>query len=72
MPEDEVSTLEEIQQRVVGEMEGFAKANPEIIEAMRVMNMSMPDYLQALESVRAAETFSCSSTSDLPLQIGRC
>ena len=71
MPEDDIKTLEAMQQKVVGEIEEFAKANPEIIEAMEVMNMSMPDYLQAMESVRATETFSCSSSSDLPLQIGQ-
>jgi hypothetical protein len=69
MPEDDVRTFEAIQRTVVEDIEEFAKNNPEIIEAMKVMNISMPDYLQAMESVRAAETFSCSSSSDLPLQI---
>ena len=62
--------FEELQEEVVEGMAEFARNNPEIIEAMRVMNMSMPDYLQAIQSVREAETFSCSSHSSLPFEIG--
>ena len=58
-------SFEQMQESIVGRMEEFSRDNPEIIEAMQVMNMSMPDYLQAIQSVREGETFSCSSS--LPL-----
>jgi len=63
-------SAEELQDQIVEGMAEFSRNNPEIVEAMQVMNMSMTDYLQAIQSVREAETFSCSSHSDVPLQIG--
>lgn len=69
-PADIKKGFEDIQQGVVEGMAEFSRNNPEIVEAMQVMNMSMPDYLQAIQAVREAETFSCSSDSDPLLNIG--
>jgi len=62
--------FEALQEAVVERMRELSEGNPEIVEAMRVMNMSMPDYLQALQAVREVDTFSCSADSNLLLNVG--
>jgi hypothetical protein len=42
-------------------MAAFSAQNPEIIEAMAVMNIALPDYLQAVEAIRGGQTMSASS-----------
>jgi hypothetical protein len=66
MPQEQNNTSDVLQEEVVKAMDEFAKANPEIIEAMRVMNMSLADYLQAMECARGGLTVSYSSY--LPVQ----
>ena len=70
MQPQENKTSEEIQLTIVGDIEEFRKNNPEIIAAMEVMNMSMTDYLQAMESVRGGgKTDSYSAASHIPIQL---
>ncbi|MGB6942534.1 MAG: hypothetical protein WBE37_09085 [Bryobacteraceae bacterium] len=69
MQPQENKTSEEIQLTIVGDIEEFRKNNPEIIAAMEVMNMSMTDYLQAMESVRGGQTYSYSAASHIPIQL---
>jgi hypothetical protein len=63
------NSFESLQEGIVKEIEQFSKDNPEIVEAMKVMNMSMDDYIQAMDSVRATQTFSCSSFTQLPTHL---
>ena len=61
MPQQEKKTSDVLQEEVLKAMSEFAKNNPEIIEAMQVMNMSIADYLQAMESALGGQTVSYSS-----------
>ncbi len=61
MPPLETKTPEELQDEIVKAMDDFAKLNPEIAQAMQVMNMSLADYLQAMEAARGGQTASYSS-----------
>ena len=65
----EPTDFEALQESVVREIEQFSTDHPEIMEAMQVMNMSIADYIEAMDSVRARQTFSCSSFSHLPTQL---
>jgi hypothetical protein len=66
MPQQGNKTSDVLQEEVLKAMSEFAKNNPEIIEALQVMNMSLADYLQAMECTRGGQTVSYSSY--LPLQ----
>jgi hypothetical protein len=66
MPEQENKTSDVLQEEVLRAMNEFAKNNPELMEAMNVMNMSLADYLRAMECARGGQTVSYSS--NLPLQ----
>jgi hypothetical protein len=59
---------EAVQQSILGSIEEFEKNNPEIVEAMGVMNMSMVQYLTAMESVRGGQSVSYSSSAHIPIQ----
>jgi len=53
--------IQALQARIVEGMAAFSAQNPEIIEAMAVMNIALPDYLQAVEAIRGGQTMSASS-----------
>jgi hypothetical protein len=61
MPENENKNPQELQNMAVAAMTQFLRENPEIEEAMQIMNMSLSDYLQAMESVRTGPTVSYST-----------
>jgi hypothetical protein len=63
------SDFEVLQEGIVQDIGQFSKEHPDIVEAMNVMNMSMADYIEAISSVRAARTFSCSASSHLPVHL---
>jgi hypothetical protein len=68
--ESEPKKLEALQDSLLSEIERFSNENPEIVEAMKVMNMSMADYIAAMDSVRIPETFSSSTDMRLPAELG--
>jgi len=68
MADHKTQTFEELQQSVLGDIEAFRENNPQIVEAMEVMNMAMADYLEVMDSVRGVATSSCSSSAEIPLQ----
>lgn len=53
--------LQELQARIVKDMERFAAQNPTIAEALAVMNLTMPEYMRAIEAIRGGEIVSASS-----------
>ena len=60
---------QDLQAKIVNSMREFAAQNPAITEAMAVMNMTMPEYLQAIEAIRGGQIVSASSVvwpADLP------
>lgn len=65
----EPTDFETFQENMVSNIEQFSKDHPEIIEAMKVMNMSMADYIEAMDSVRGGQTFSSSSFCPIPTQL---
>jgi hypothetical protein len=70
MPEEEAKTNEKLQEALLSAVEEFSRENPQIIEAMQVMNMSMNDYLQAMESARGGQSASFTPIYHAPLQVG--
>jgi hypothetical protein len=58
------SALGAIQEQIVKQMQDFSAKNPQIAEALEVMNMSVADYLQAMEAIRGGQTVSCSTFGD--------
>jgi hypothetical protein len=62
-------TFESLQEEMLKKMQEFSRSNPEIMEAMDVMNMSMADYIEAMDSVRSTQIFSCSTSSRLPSEV---
>ena len=58
------------QEAVLNGIRDFSAKNPEIIEALAVMNLSMADYLQALAAIKGTETASCSPSAHVPLYLG--
>jgi hypothetical protein len=69
MPEPDNESCQTVQDTVLKQMEVFSQNNPEIVEALGLMNLTMADYLQAVEAIRGGQTFSCSSSSRLPFQV---
>ncbi|MFY9727257.1 MAG: hypothetical protein WB579_23100 [Bryobacteraceae bacterium] len=65
---DETSERQEMQDRIVQSMKDFAAENPSIAEAMAVMNVTMPDYYRAMESIRGGQIITASAYVALPLQ----
>jgi len=52
---DETIDRQDMQDRIVQSMKEFEAENPAITEAMAVMNMTMPDYCLAMESIRGGQ-----------------
>jgi hypothetical protein len=65
----EASERQDMQDRIIQSMKDFAAENPAITEAMTVMNMTMPDYYLAMESIRGGQVISASAYVALPLQV---
>lgn len=66
---DEISARQGMQDRIIQSMKDFAAENPAITEAMNVMNMSMPDYYLAMESIRGGQIITASAYVALPIQV---
>ncbi len=69
MPEDNTSERLAMQERIIQSMNDFAAENPAIAEAMTVMNMTMPDYYLAMESMRGGQIIAASAYVALPLHV---
>ena len=61
--------LKDIQARIVQRMTEFSAENPAIAEAMAVMNMTMPEYAQAMEAIHGGRVFPASAYIALPVQM---
>jgi hypothetical protein len=59
------------QEAILKEIQDFSSRNPQIMEALEVMNLSLTDYLQALEAMRGGQIVSCSPSAHLPLYVSR-
>ena len=66
---DETSERQEMQDRVIQSMRDFAAENPALAEAMAVMNMTMPDYYLAMESIPRWPNVTASAYIALPFQV---
>jgi hypothetical protein len=69
MEDQNKEQLSELQERLVSSIEEFSAANPTITEALAVMNMTLPDYVQAMESIHGAQVFPASSYVALPINV---
>lgn len=58
---------EDLQEQLIRSMADFARENPEIAEAMNVMNMTMPEYFQAIDALRGGQVVAASSLTPFPL-----
>jgi hypothetical protein len=65
----ETRASEAAQEAILEQIRDFSARNPQITEALEVMNLSMADYLQALETLRGGQTVSCSPSARLPLHV---
>src|ERR1035438_7669253 len=54
MPGTDNERCQTVQDTVLEKIEVFSQNNPEIVEALGLMNLTMADYLQAVEAIRAA------------------
>ena len=52
---------QDLQDRILQKMKEFSAQNPAIAEAMAVMNMTMPEYLEALDAIHGPRIVSGSS-----------
>ena len=71
MPKDEHNASEQmaLQDRIIQSMKDFAAENPAVAEAMTVMNITMPDYYLAMESMRGGQIIAASAYVALPLHV---
>jgi hypothetical protein len=60
---------QEQEARLLQRIEEFRAANPEITEALSVMNMTMSDYLVAIDAMQGRQVFSASAQVEIPLQV---
>jgi len=58
-----------MQERIIQGMKEFEAENPAITEAMTVMNMTMPDYYLAMESIRGGQIITASAHAAFPFQV---
>ncbi len=68
-PETESAKMKRLQDDVVRQMQEFSSENPQIVEALGVMNMTMPDYFTALDAIRGADIVSFSSSVNIPFEV---
>lgn len=61
--------MKDLQARIVESMEEFSAQEPAITEALAVMNMTMPDYVRAMDAIRGGQVVSVSAYSTVPLQV---
>jgi hypothetical protein len=59
--------MKDLQARIVRRMEEFSVENPAIAEALAVMNMTMPEYVQAIDAIHGGQVFPASAYIALPL-----
>jgi len=64
---DQTTEQQGLQDQIAQQMKDFVAENPDIGEAMAVMNMTMPDYYLAMESIRGDRVISASVY--VPVQI---
>ena len=57
---DTTGEQRDLQDRIIKGMKDFEAENPLITEALAVMNITMADYLQAMESLRGDQIVSAS------------
>jgi len=69
MSDNTSEEVKDMQARVVQGMAEFSASNPEIAEALAVMNMTMPDYIRALEAIRGGHIVTTSAYAQIPVQM---
>jgi len=69
MPDDTSQEMKDMQSVIVQRMNDFSAENPTIVEALTVMNMTMPDYFQAMDAIRGGQIASVSSYAPLPVEV---
>jgi DNA-directed RNA polymerase specialized sigma subunit len=69
LPVQAPGSLDAVQAHIIREMQEFSTKNPQIAEALEVMNISLAEYLQAMEAIRGGQTISCSPFGDVQLQV---
>ncbi len=67
MSDNTTVEMMDMQARVLQRIQEFSIENPTIEEAVAVMNMTMPDYLLALDTIRGGNVVSASASVEFPL-----
>jgi hypothetical protein len=69
MPENAApEQMEDVQARIEQSLKEFSESNPAIAEALSVMNMTMSEYVQAMDAIQGRQILPASTYVSLPVQ----